>query len=235
MVFDLDGIDTIGLPKYINEANILREYLKSLNFDQLKNLWEANDKIVLENIERFKININGPLTPAVLAYDGILYKNMAPSVFTYDEWDYIDKHLFILSGLYGVLKPRDGIIPYRLEMQAKIDLSGVKSLYDYWNDLIYKVVSFDDDIIINLASKEYSDSIRKYVGGNVKMIDITFGSLVNNKVIVKATEAKANRRAMVRFMATNNVTDIEGIKKYNCLGYKFNSELSSDLNLVFIK
>ena len=151
MVFDLDGIDTIGLHKYINEANILREYLKSLNFDQLKNLWEANDKIVLENIERFKININGPLTPAVLAYDGIAYKNMAPSVFTYDEWDYIDKHLFILSGLYGVLKPRDGIIPYRLEMQAKIDLSGVKSLYDYWNDLIYKVVSFDDDIIINLT------------------------------------------------------------------------------------
>ena len=158
---------------------------------------------------------------------------MAPGVFTYDEWDYVDEHLCILSGLYGVLRARDGIIPYRLEMQAKIDLNGVKSLYDYWECLLYEAI--DDDLIINLASKEYSDSIRKYIGSNVKFVDVIFGSFVNGKLVTKPTEAKACRGAMVRFMASNNVKDIAGIKEFNLFGYKFNNELSSDLKLVFVK
>lgn len=232
MVCDLDGIDVEGLPIYFNEAKVLRDYLKSLSYDELKDIWECNDKITLENIERLeKLKIEGPLTPAVLSYDGIAYKNMAPNVFSYDEWDYIDKHLFILSGLYGVLRPRDGVIPYRLEMQAKISLNGITSLYEFWSDKIYKVV--EDDIIINLASKEYSDSIRKYC--KVKMIDIIFASFVNGKLVTKPTEAKANRGAMVRFMAENNITDINEIKLYNRNGYSYRSDLSDDCKFVFVK
>ena len=234
MIHDLDGIDVIGLPVFFNQAKELRQYLKSLSYDSLKKIWECNDKITVENIERLeKLKIEGPLTPAVLAYDGIAYKNMAPGVFTYDEWDYVDKHLRILSGLYGVLRPRDGVIPYRLEMQAKIDFKGVNSLYDYWQDELYNEI--EDDVIINLASLEYSAAVRPYLKDNVKMIDIIFVCNYKGKLITKPTEAKANRGAMVRFMAENNVDDINGIKLYNRNGYKFSEDLSSDLSLVFVK
>lgn len=234
MVFDVDGIDVLGLPYFIDEAKELREYLKSLSYDELKELWKCNDKITLENVLRLeKLKIEGVLTPAVLAYDGIAYKNMAPSVFTYDEWDYLDKHLYILSGLYGALRSRDGVIPYRLEMEARIDFNGYKSLYDYWSDKIYNYIK--DDIIINLASKEYSDAVRPYLNKDVKMINIVFLCEHNKKLVTKPTEAKANRGAMVRFMAENKIEDINDIKLYNRNGYKYNDDLSDDLNIVFVK
>ena len=236
MVMDLDGIEVLGLPKFYSEAKELRNYLKTLAYDELKNLWQCNDKITIENIERLeKLKLEGPLTPAVLAYDGIAYKNMAPSVFTYNEWEYIDKNLFILSGLYGALKPREGVIPYRLEMQAKISLNGLNSLYEYWQDKIYNRVIEEDNIIINLASKEYSDIIKPYIKDDVKMIDIVFAERKNNKLITKPTEAKANRGAMVRYMAENNITNIEEIKKYNLNNYKYSKEESNDITFVFIK
>ena len=234
MVVDADGIDVLGLPYFIDEAKELREYLKSLSYDELKELWKCNDKITLENVLRLeKLKIDGVLTPAVLAYDGIAYKNMAPSVFTYDEWDYLDKHLYILSGLYGALRSRDGVIPYRLEMEARIDFNGYKSLYDYWSDKIYNYIK--DDIIINLASKEYSDAVRPYLSKDVKMINIVFLCEHNKKLVTKPTEAKANRGAMVRFMAENKIEDINDIKLYNRNGYKYNDDLSDDLNIVFVK
>lgn len=234
MVVDADGIDVLGLPYFIDEAKELREYLKSLSYDELKELWKCNDKITLENVLRLeKLKIEGVLTPAVLAYDGIAYKNMAPSVFTYDEWDYLDKHLYILSGLYGALRSRDGVIPYRLEMEARIDFNGYKSLYDYWSDKIYNYIK--DDIIINLASKEYSDAVSPYLSKDVKMINIIFLCEHNKKLVTKPTEAKANRGAMVRFMAENKIEDINDIKLYNRNGYKYNDDLSDDLNIVFVK
>jgi len=234
MVVDADGIDVLGLPYFFDEAKELREYLKSLSYDELKELWKCNDKITLENVLRLeKLKIEGVLTPAVLAYDGIAYKNMAPSVFTYDEWDYLDKHLYILSGLYGALRSRDGVIPYRLEMEARIDFNGYKSLYDYWSDKIYNYIK--DDIIINLASKEYSDAVRPYLSQDVKMINIVFLCEHNKKLVTKPTEAKANRGAMVRFMAENKIEDINDIKLYNRNGYRYNDDLSDDLNIVFVK
>lgn len=236
MVLDLDGIEVLGLPKFYKEAKYLREYLKTLNYNELKNLWECNDKITIENIDRLeKLKLEGPLTPAVLSYDGIAYKNMAPSVFTYKEWEYIDNNLFILSGLYGALKPREGVIPYRLEMQAKIDIDGYNSLYKFWGDKIYNRIIEEDNIIINLASKEYSDSIKPYINGNVKMIDIVFAERKNDKLITKPTEAKANRGAMVRYMAENNISNIEDIKKYNLNNYKYSIEESNELTYFFIK
>ena len=101
------------------------------------------------------------LTPALLSYDGIQYTYMAPAVFEDGQYDYVLNYLRILSGFYGVVKSMDGVVPYRLEMQAAI--SGCKNIYDFWGDSLYREVVDDSRIIVNLASKEHSRCIEKYL------------------------------------------------------------------------
>ena len=86
-----------------------------------------------------------------------------PSVFEDSQFEYVQKHLRIISAFYGVLKPRDGVTPYRLEMQTKVGIGETKNLYEYWGDLLYRSVIDNSRILINLASKEYSKCIEKYL------------------------------------------------------------------------
>lgn len=113
------------------------------------------------------MNLEGDLTPAILAYDGIAYKYMAPSVFEDSQFSYIQEHLRMLSAFYGVLKPMDGVRPYRLEMQAKLRVGDYKDLYAYWGDNLYKSIVDESHVIINLASKEYSKCIEKYLNERI--------------------------------------------------------------------
>lgn len=110
------------------------------------------------------------LTPAILSYEGIVFQYMAPSVFEEKQFKYIQNHLRILSAFYGVLKPLDGVTPYRLEMQSKAEIEGARNLYDYWGERLYHSVIDDSRIIINLASKEYSKCIERYLSCKDKYI-----------------------------------------------------------------
>ena len=212
-------------PVFINKAEILLNKLKKLNFDELKEVYGASDKIVQDNLERLKISfLDRNLSPAILSYVGIAYKHLSASVFTDEEYEYLNTHLRILSGLYGVLKPFDGIIRYRLEMQSF-------DLYDFWKDKIYKEVK--DDVIINLASKEYSKCIEDYLESDVRLINIDFVEEYKGKLVTKATYAKMARGEMVRYMAENRAEDINMLKSFNRMNYQFKEELSDDSNLVF--
>ena len=175
------------------------------------------------------------LTPAILSYEGIQYQYMAPAVFENQMLAYVQEHLRILSGFYGVLKPLDGVTPYRLEMQAKAKVNGTGDLYDFWGDRLYREVLDDSHIIINLASKEYSKCIEKYLLPKDRFITCIFGELSNGKVVQKGTYAKMARGEMVRFMAENNISKPEEMKQFNRLGYRFVDHLSTDMEYVFIK
>ena len=101
-----DTLECEGLPVFIDDADKLRRWLKSKSFDELKALWRCNDKIVNENIDRLKsMDLHRRLTPAVLCYDGIAFQYMVPTVFENGQFAYIQEHMRILSGFYGVLKP----------------------------------------------------------------------------------------------------------------------------------
>lgn len=130
-------------------------------------------------------------------------------VFEDDYFTYIEKHLRILSGFYGVLKPFDGITPYRLEMQARIKTDFCKNLYDFWNGDIYREVK--DDLILNLASEEYAKTVRKYLEPEVRFVDCIFGEMIDGKVKEKGVYVKMARGEMVRFMAENSIHDIDDI------------------------
>ena len=118
------------LPAFVDEAARLAEAVRALSYDEAKTLWQCSDALAELNFERFRTFDVGAeaLTPALLAYEGIQYQHVAPQVMTADQLDYLEEHLRILSGLYGVLRPLDGIVPYRLEMQAKLAVGGARTL-----------------------------------------------------------------------------------------------------------
>ena len=208
--------------------------LKSLSKNELKEIWNCNEKIADENIDRLeKMNLEGDLTPAILAYDGIAYKYMAPSVFEDSQFSYIQEHLRMLSAFYGVLKPMDGVRPYRLEMQAKLRVGDYKDLYAYWGDNLYKSIVDESHVIINLASKEYSKCIEKYLNERDRYITITFCELLNGKLVTKGTYAKMARGEMVRYMAENHIEKPDDIRSFNRLGYVFRGEISSGNEYIF--
>lgn len=160
---------------------------------------------------------------------------MAPAVFEDGQYDYVQDHLRILSGFYGVVKPMDGVVPYRLEMQAKAAVSNCKNLYDFWGGSLYWEVIDDSRIIINLASKEYSGCIEKYLQPDDRYITCIFGELEGNKVVQKGIYAKMARGAMVRFMAGIHAETPEQIRDFNWSGYHYDSDRSSGSEYVFIR
>ena len=234
MITDTDSIESVALPEFIDKTTELLSWLKDKSKEELKAIWKCNDKIAEQNFYRLEnMDLYHILTPAVLSYEGIAFQYMAPSVFEDRQFEYIQNHLRILSAFYGVLKPMDGVTPYRLEMQAKAEIGDAKNLYEYWGNLLYHSVIDDSRIIINLASKEYAKCIEKYLTPQDRYITVTFCELSGDKLVTKGTYAKMARGEMVRFMAENNIDNPIEIQKFDRLGYFFRSDLSSDTEYVF--
>ena len=234
MRVDTDFLAPQQLPAFLHQAEVLKDYLQMLPYGKLKHLLQCNDKIAGLNYERYQtMDLTHHLTPAILAFDGIQYQYMAPQVFKESAFHYIEKHLRILSGFYGLLRPLDGVVPYRLEMQAKPDFCG--NLYAYWKDLPAKKLLENETVIVNLASKEYSRVVEKYLPKGVSYVTCIFGQLINGKIIEKGVYVKMARGEMVRFLAENNITNVKDIPHFNGLGYTFRPELSTKESYVFIK
>lgn len=231
---DADHLAPEGLPEFLGQAEEILTWLQTKSGEELKSLWKCNDKIAAENIGRIRhMNLTGVLTPAILAYEGIAYQYMAPAVFERDQYGYVQEHLRILSAFYGVLRPMDGVTPYRLEMQAKAAVGGHKDLYELWGRRLYDAVRDDSGLIINLASKEYSKCIKPYLTDRDRYLTITFCEKSGDKLVTKGTYAKMARGDMVRFMAEEGVEDPAGIKRYRRLGYVFREERSTETEYVF--
>lgn len=236
MNVDLETLEPLGMPVFLERTKEILEWLQEKSVDELKALWKCNDKIVEQNVQRLKeMHLEKRLTPAVLSYEGIAYQYMAPAVFEEKHLNYVQEHLRILSAFYGVVKPMDGVTPYRLEMQAKANIDEYKDLYDFWGSSLYEAVRNDDGVIINLASKEYSKCIEKYLTSEDTYITCVFGEVVDGKVVQKGTYAKMARGEMVRFMAEENVTNPEELKEFDRLNYKFREEFSTETEYVFIR
>ena len=194
MKVDTDSLHYQELPEFLPRTEQLCRILQSMSCEDLKKLWKCNDQIAQLNIQRLQnMDLHNHLTPAVLAYEGIQYQYMAPGVFTQQAFCYIQEHLRILSGFYGILRPFDGVTPYRLEMQAKLRAGECKDLYDYWGDSLARTLFAGTDCIVNLASREYSVCVSKYMPSNVRFISCIFGEARNGKVIEKGTMCKMAR------------------------------------------
>lgn len=231
-----DILEFQGYPEFLEEADILRRYISGLSYGEAKALWKCNDKIAEQNFERFRdMDLKKNLTPAIMAYEGIQYQYMAPNVLDEPSLAYVQEHLRILSGFYGIVKPLDGIVPYRLEMQAKANVDGHKNLYDFWGKRLAEKLFSETDTIVNLASKEYSKCVSVYLTPEIRFITCVFGEYVNGKIVEKGTYAKMARGEMVRFLAERQAQSPEDMKMFDRLGYKYHAEASDAKTYVFIK
>lgn len=223
------------LPVFIDRSEVLLGRLRELSFDECKTLWGCSQKLAETNFERLQtMDLRGDLAPALLSYVGIQYQYMGAAVLDDGSYDYLQEHLRILSGFYGVARPFDGVTPYRLEMQAKLAVDGAANLYEFWGSSLHDAVMDDDRTVVDLASVEYSKCVSAYLREDDRFLKIVFGELINGKVVQKGTLAKMARGEMVRFMAANHIEDVEDIREFAELGYRFAPQLSNENEYVFL-
>lgn len=236
MNIDTDTFEAKGLPVFLEKTEELMHWMQSLTLSQQQKLWVCNDKIAEVNHRRFReMELKKNLTPALISYEGIQYQYMAPMVFSEAQWAYVQAHLRILSGFYGVLKPLDGVTPYRLEMQAKAAVSGAKNLYEFWGARLYEEVRDESGVIVNLASKEYAKCIEAFLQPQDRFVTCIFGEEIGGKVMQKGTQAKMARGEMVRFLAERGASSPEQLKAFCGLGYAFDARRSTETEYVFVK
>lgn len=236
MNIDTDTFDATSAPLLLPQARTLWQTMRQLDYDQARTLWQCSDRLARPTYTILQANPEPTgATPAILAFTGLQYQQMAPDLFTQPALDYITAHLRIVSGLYGLLRPFDGILPYRLAMDTKLAVKNTSNLYAFWGAHLAKALAPSDGLIINLASAEYTRAIRPHLGATQTMVDIVFGSLVAGKIKMHATYAKMARGAMVRYMAENNVKKIAQLRDFNDYGYEFAPEQSTSTKLVFLR
>lgn len=233
MNVDTDSLPIDSLPPFLPQTERLLSALQTMSPKELQSLWKCNDNLAQLNIERLKaMTLRQNLTPAILSYEGIQYRYIAPGVMSAGQLEYLREHLRILSGFYGLLRPFDGVTPYRLEMQAKLSVDGAKDLYAFWGDSLAK--HLEGDWVLNLASKEYSKAVTPYLPES-SVLTCVFGEWLNGKVIEKGTMCKMARGQMVRWLAENGIEKAEKIREFADLEYRFDTELSTENTFVFIK
>lgn len=236
MTVDLDSLPPEGLPLFLERTERLLAALRGMTPGELQGLWRCNDALAKLNVERLEeMDLRGSLTPAVLAYEGIQYRYMAPNVFETEHLAYIREHLRIMSGFYGLLRPFDGVTPYRLEMQARLSVEGHKDLYGFWGDQLARQLALETDCILNLASKEYSRAVEPHLPGSVRFLTCTFGERKGEKIVEKGTMCKMARGQMVRWLAEHQITQPQDLKEFTDLGYCFSEKDSAEDNYVFLK
>ena len=199
MVVDTDSFAMDSLPQFLEQTERLKAALQSMSPQDLQALWKCNDAIAKLNIERLaQMDLRRNLTPAIFSYEGIQYRYMAPGVMETAHLDYLREHLRILSGFYGLLRPFDGVTPYRLEMQAKLEVDSCRDLYQFWGDRLAHQLASETDVVLNLASKEYSKAVETHLPKTMQFITCVFGESKDGKVIEKGTKCKMARGQMVR-------------------------------------
>lgn len=244
-----------GIPPYPEQTARLVRELRDIERKQgpegLKALWRVNDRLLAENVERLhdfapvldEVELDDPavartVSPAVFSYVGIQYRSMAPEVMDLHELEWLQDHLWVLSGLYGCVRPFDAVEPYRLEMAAKLPVDGARDLYAFWGGSIAQAICADGPTcVVNLASVEYAKAVLPHLPANACAVTCIFGEdLRGGKPVQRATASKIARGSMVRWMAEHGVEHPKDLTRFD-IGYAHAPELSSEdgRSLVFMK
>ena len=236
MKVDTNAFAAKSQPQFLTQAKELSDFLKKCSFTQLKAIWGGSDRTTEEGQKQLTAlditEVEG-LTPAIISYSGIQYQYMAPDLFTAEALAYLQKNVHILSGLYGVLRPFDGVWPYRLEMKNKVLGFREPNLYKYWGETLADNLFDKNDVVINLASKEYSKNIAPYLSDKRQMITIDFQEQKNGQWKTVGVHAKMARGEMVRFISENELKQPEELQQFDDFGFQFVTEESTASRYVF--
>ena len=234
----VEGIN-VTEPDFSTNVKELIDITRTLNVNEIKNLMGISTNLAQLNMERFSLFGKQEKKPAALAFAGDTYKGLDAESMTSDDLEWAQKHLRILSGLYGILRPLDSIEPYRLEMGSKLKGSHGASLYDYWGKKISEKLNeqakeIDSQVLVNCASNEYFSAIDS-ASLSLKVITPVFMERKDGKQKIVSFYAKKARGSMARFMIKNRLTEIDKLKSFDTGGYTYQSDQSDDEKLVYAR
>ena len=226
-------------PKFIDDAEFIHSFLKQKSPKYLSELMEISSKLADENWERNQKWKPKPTAknaaPEMYAFTGEVYRGLDAKSLDKKAVDYLQKNYRMLSGLYGLLRPSDKVMLYRLEMGRPFEFDEYKNLYSFWTEKVTEQLNSEmkkNEILLNLASNEYFKVIdRKKL--NHKVIDFEFYELREGKLKTIVVYTKHARGLVVRFCAENNAKTLNDVKAFNYEGYRIDEEKSTDTKLVF--
>jgi len=231
-------------PEFLKEAESLVDEIRQLSAFELSKLLSINANLAQQNADRY-FNWHQPFTEqnakqAVLVFNGEVFHGLDARSFSTDDFAYLQSHLRILSGLYGILRPCDLIQPYRLEISTKLQVGNTKDIYSFWGDKITQSInqalakSLEPKILLNLASGEYFKSINQEIL-QAKVIDFDFLKNKNDEYKQVVMYIKKARGLMARYVIENRINEVEDLKGFSSEGYWFSERLSTENKFVFTR
>lgn len=230
-------------PDYLEQSQRLINRLRNFSALDISELMNVSAKIADLNFDRYE-SWKKPFTEknakqAILAFKGDVYTGLDAESFKADDFKFAQKHLRVLSGLYGLLRPLDLMQPYRLEMGTKLKTDAGKNLYEFWGGditegLNKQLKKINSEYLINLASNEYFKSV-KPKELNAEIITPAFKEFKNGEYKMIGIYAKKARGLLSRYIIQNKLSDPEELKSFNEDGYRFNKTLSKGNNWVFTR
>lgn len=230
-------------PRHMKDAQALIDTLKPYTPDQIASLMKLSDKLAALNVARYESwtfkSTQKNAKQALFAFKGDVYTGLAADDFDDDDVAFAQKHLRMLSGLYGVLRPLDLMQPYRLEMGTRLENPRGKDIYSFWGNRITEQLNADlaeqgDDLLLNLASNEYFGAV-KPAAFDGRIIDVEFRDLKNGEYKIISFHAKKARGMMARHIVKNRIESVDQLKTFDSQGYRFEDSRSSSNKLVFLR
>ncbi|NNG25520.1 peroxide stress protein YaaA [Telluria aromaticivorans] len=239
---DLDSLPTTrkhSSPEFIPQAAELIEVLRAYSPGQVSELMDLSDNLAMLNVSRYAHwgEDHAKARQAIMSFDGDVYGGLDARTLAAKEIDYAQRHLRILSGLYGLLRPLDRMHPYRLEMGTRLANARGSNLYAFWGDSVTEalnrqILETRAKALVNLASEEYFKSVRPKLL-DVPVITPVFEDWKNGKYKIISFFAKRARGLMARYAAQQAIKDPEKLKGFDADGYAYDAAASSERNWVF--
>ena len=232
------------IPEFSDEANELVNLMRQLSREEVTKLLDINVNLTSLNLDRY-IRWQLPSTPenakqAVFTFDGEVYRGLDAKSLSVEEIEYMQQHLRLYSGLYGILKPLDLIQAYRLDVSSKLNNHAGKDLYPFWKHKVTESIARDlkesgtPEIILNLSSSEYSKML-DLKSCKMRMISVDFYEYQDDRLKQIVIYTKKARGMMTRYVIRNRIEQEEDLKGFNDEGYWFNEQFSSENRLVFVR
>ena len=242
--YSVDPKSNHTAPQFLSQSSKLIKTLKEKEPKDIASLMGLSDKLATLNFDRYQSwkaakSVSSDAKPSMLVFKGDVYQGLNAEDFSNKDLKFAQKHLRILSGLYGILRPMDIMKPYRLEMGTKLETSKGKNLYEFWGELVQNNVIDDlssqkSDLLINLASKEYFSVLGK-MPEFINVVSPVFKDYKSGEYKIISFYAKKARGLMARWIIQNKITDFEELINFDIDGYKYSKAESTTSEPVFLR
>ena len=223
-------VEPQSVPLFQDVANMLAGEMAMLDVDELAQQLDCGRKIAAENFLRYRSFLTAHKMPALLAYNGQAYKHLKARTLSMEALAFAQQHLWITSFLYGLLRPMDGIVPYRMEHCVSLETTGDKPVCRFWRDkltdLLIDSVKADDGVLLHLSTEEYEHLFDwRRVCREVRVVQPLFYVRRGNDLRMQAVWAKSCRGAMTRFVLQNMVVSPEELHAFSYEGFEYEPKL----------